>query len=58
MKKLLIVGVIILALVLGASIYFCVIFNQDKNALTANLKSTQNVLASTQTELASITIYW
>lgn len=53
MKKLLIAAVIVLALGLGASIYFCVTLNQDKNALTADLDSTQNLLASTQAELAT-----
>ncbi len=53
MKKLLIAAVIVLALGLGASIYFCITLNQDKNALTADLNSTQNVLASTQAELTS-----
>jgi len=53
MKKLLIAAVIVLALGLGAAIYFCVTINQDKNALTADLKSTQNLLASTQAELSS-----
>ncbi|MGA3094310.1 MAG: hypothetical protein ABSD79_02870 [Dehalococcoidales bacterium] len=53
MKKILIAAVIVLALGLGASVYFCITLNQDKNALTADLNSTQNVLASTQAELAS-----
>jgi hypothetical protein len=53
MKKFLIAVVIILALGLGAAIYFCVTLNQDKNALTADLNATQNLLGSTQAELAS-----
>lgn len=53
MKKLLVAAVIVLALGLGASIYFCITLNQDKNTLTADLNSTQSVLASTQAELAS-----
>jgi peptidoglycan hydrolase CwlO-like protein len=53
MKKLLIVAVIILGAALAATIYFCITLNQDKNALASELKSTQNVLASTQAELVT-----
>jgi peptidoglycan hydrolase CwlO-like protein len=53
MKKALIAAVIVMGLGLAAAIYFCITFNQDKNALASELESTQNVLASTQAELAS-----
>jgi hypothetical protein len=53
MKKLIFAAVIVLALGLGAAIYFCITLNQDKNTLTADLNSTQSVLASTQAELAA-----
>jgi uncharacterized membrane-anchored protein YhcB (DUF1043 family) len=52
MKKLLVAVVIVLALGLGVSIYFCVTLHQDKNALTADLNAAQNSLDSTQAELS------
>ena len=52
MKRLIIVGAIVLGLGLIASIYFSIILTLDKNALAAELETTQNVLASTQAELA------
>jgi myosin heavy subunit len=53
MKKLLIAMVIVLAFGLGASIYFCITLNQDKNALADELESTQGMLASTVLKLSS-----
>ena len=51
MKRLIIAGVIVLGLGLIASIYFAITLNMDKNALAAELETTQNVLAITQAEL-------
>ncbi len=52
MKKLLLAAVIVLALGLAASIYFCFTLSQDKNDLTAELNSVKTDLASVQAELA------
>lgn len=53
MKKLLLAAVIVLALALGASIYFCVTLTQDKNVLADELASVQDALVSTQAELTT-----
>jgi len=53
MKKVLLAALIVLGLALAASIYYCVTLTQDKNALTAELKSVQSVLASTRAELTT-----
>ena len=54
MKKLIIAGAIVLGLGLIASIYFAITLTMDKNALAAELETTQNVLATTQEELADM----
>jgi myosin heavy subunit len=51
MKKALITVIIVLGLGLAGSIYFGFTLMQDKNALTNELNSTRDALASTQEEL-------
>ncbi len=57
MKNLVVAGFIVLGLGLIASIYFAITLALDKNALAAELESTQGVLATTQAELATTKDY-
>jgi len=53
MKRLIIAVAIVLGIGLAAAVYFCITLTMDKNALAAELESTQNVLTITQAQLAN-----
>ena len=53
MKKLIIAAAIVLGMGLAAAVYFCITLTMDKNALAAEVESTQNVLVTTRAELTT-----
>jgi hypothetical protein len=57
MKKLILGVAIVLGLGLVAAVYFCITLYMDRNALAVGLETTQNILATTQSELTTTKDY-